>query len=104
MRHRNVESVRMTEQTNREHHNGNSVGRVEPSTLQRKTQRKNTNRRDKTWVLRKPGFELKLNHVSKLRLKRKMISTTRRGGRGVIYGWRRFFGTTSCACKQGGMG
>ena len=81
MRHRNVESVRMTEQTNREHHNGNSVGRVEPSTLQRKTQRKNTNRRDKTWVLRKPGFELKLNHVSKLRLKRKMISTTRRGGR-----------------------
>ena len=96
MRHRNVESVRMTEQTNREHHNGNSVGRVEPSTLQRKTQRKNTNRRDKTWVLRKPGFELKLNHVSKLRLKRKMISTTRRGGEGChlrifrIWSWEQF--------------
>ena len=80
MRHRNVESVRMTEQANREHHNGNIVGRVEPSALQRKTQRKITKRRHKTWVSRKPGFELKLNHVSKLRLKRKMKSTG--GGRG----------------------
>ena len=70
MRYRNVEGVRMTEQTDRKHHNGNGnkkehahvaqgVGRVEPSTLQRKTQRKNTKRRHKTWVLRKPGFELK---------------------------------------------
>ena len=51
MMYRNVESARMTEQTDREHHNGNGikkehahvargVGRVEPSTLQRKTQRK----------------------------------------------------------------
>ena len=65
MRHRNVESARMTKQTNREHHNGNIVGKVEPSALQRETQRKNTKRRHKTWILRKPGFELKLNHVSK---------------------------------------
>ena len=88
MRYRNVESVRMTEQANREQHNGNGskkehahvaqgVGRVEPSTLQRKTQRKNTKRRHKTWVLHKPGFELKLNHAWKQRLKRKMKSTTR---------------------------
>ena len=95
MRYRNVESVRMTEQTDREHRNGNGnkkehahvargVGRVEPSTLQRKTQRKNAKRRHKTWVLRKPGLELKPNHVCKHGLKRKMKSTTRmmKGGRG----------------------
>ena len=80
MRYRNVEGVRMTEQTDREHHNGNGnkhedaqvargVGRVEPSTLQRKTQRKNAKRRHKIWVLRKPGLELKPNHVCKQRLK-----------------------------------
>ena len=88
MRYRNVESVRMTEQTDRKHHNGNGnkkehahvargVGRVEPSTLQRKTRRKNTKRRHRTWVLRKPGFELKPNHVWKQRLKPKMKSATR---------------------------
>ena len=95
MRYRNVEGVRMAEQTDREHQNGNGnkkehahvargVGRVEPSTLQRKTQRKNTKRRHKTWVLRKLGLELKPNHVCKQRLKRKMKSTTRmmKGGRG----------------------
>ena len=96
MRYRNVEGVRMTEQTDREHHNANGnkkedaqvargVCRVEPSTLQRKTQRKNTKRRHNTWVLRKPGFELKPNHVCKQRLKRKMKSATRMmkgGGRG----------------------
>ena len=94
MRYRNVESVRMTEQTDHEHRNGNGnkkehahvargVGRVEPSTLQRKTQRKNAKRRHKTWVLRKPGLELKPNHVCKHGLKRKMKSTTRmmKGGR-----------------------
>ena len=95
MRYRNVEGVRMAEQTDREHQNGNGnkqehahvargVGRVEPSTLQRKTQRKNTKRRHKTWFLRKPGFELKPNHVCKQRLKRKMKSATRmmKGERG----------------------
>ena len=50
--------VRMREQTNREHHNGHwskkehahvvqGVGRDEPSTLQRKTQKKDTKRRHK---------------------------------------------------------
>ena len=94
MRYRNVESVRMTEQTDREHHNGNGskkehahvargVGGVEPSTLQRKTQRKNTKRRHKTWVLRKAGLELKPNHVCKQRLKRKMKREGgEEGGRG----------------------
>ena len=95
MRYRYVEGARMTEQTDREHHNENGnkkehahvargVGRVEPNLLQRKMQRKNTKRRHKTWVLRKRGFELKPNHVCKQRLKRKMKSTTRmmKGGRG----------------------
>ena len=84
MRNRNVESVRMTEQTDREHV-ARGVGRVEPSTLQLKTQRKNTKRRHKTWVLRKPGFELKPNHVCKQRLKRKMKNTRRmmKGGGGL---------------------
>ena len=74
--------------TKKEHaHVARGVGRVEPSTLQRKTQRKNTKRRNKTWVLRKPGFELKPNHVCKQRLKPKMKSATRmmqgeRGGEG----------------------
>jgi len=40
--------------------------------LQRKTQRKNTKKRHKTWVLRKLGLELKPNHVCKQRLTRKM--------------------------------
>ena len=96
MRYRNVESVRMTEQTDREHHNGNGskkehahvargVGGVEPSTLQRKTQRKNTKRRHKTWVLRKAGLELKPNHVCKQRLKRKMKREGgEEGGRGGV--------------------
>ena len=96
VRYRNVEGVRMTEQTDREApqwkweqkkehaHVARGVVRVEPSALQRKTQRKNTKRRHKTWVLRKPGFELKPNHVCKQRLKQKMKSVTRmmKGERG----------------------
>ena len=86
MRYRNVEGVRMTEQTDREHHNGNgnkknmrmlreAWAESNPAHCNEK-HRKNTKRRHKTWVLRKPGFELKPNHVCKQRVKRKMKSAT----------------------------
>ena len=57
--------------------------------LQRKTQRKNTKRRHKTWVLRKLGLELKPNHVCKQRLTRKMKKHDAdneggEGGEGVV--------------------
>ena len=84
----------MTEQTDREHHNGNGIkktcaccarrGQSRTQHIATKDAEENTKRRHKTWVLRKPGFELKPNHVCKQRLKRKMTSTTRmmKGGQG----------------------
>ena len=94
MRYRNVEGVRMTAQTDREHQNGNGnkierahvargVGRVEPSTLQRKTQRKNTKRRHKTWFLRKPGFvETESCLQTKVETKDEKRDTDDEGGEG----------------------